>query len=367
MRRWTRSCLLLWMTLLIVAACGPAGPDTPAPAAPTPVPAPVTEVMPPTSTWTPAPTRTPTPTAVPSATAVPPTPARPRGLIARQHLEALAVTIGPRSPGSPEEAQAARYIQGTFVSLGYVPQWQPFSITVEVDGQEATLSSANVIAVKAGSSSQEIIVGAHYDSVAGSAGADDNAAAVAVLLEAAALVQNVPTPCTVRFIAFGAEELHMDGSRYYVGRMSAADIRNTVAMINLDGLIAGDFAYVYGSAGTPGSLRDWILQKAPEEGLELDGRTAAELVSPDGTPCDCSDYSPFEAAGIPFAYFEASNWNVGEQDGWTQVDPRYGDEGQIRHTEYDTVAYIESTFPGRIANYLDLFVTLLYDALTQFQ
>jgi Zn-dependent M28 family amino/carboxypeptidase len=46
-----------------------------------------------------------------------------------------------------------------------------------------------------------IVVGAHYDSVPGSPGADDNASAVAVLIELAAM--NLP----VRFIAFANEEL----------------------------------------------------------------------------------------------------------------------------------------------------------------
>lgn len=35
-------------------------------------------------------------------------------------------------------------------------------------------------------------------------------------------------------------------------------------------------------------------------------------------------------------------------------------------TEYDTLDYIDATFPGRIDSHFNVFVTLLYNALTQF-
>ena len=84
-----------------------------------------------------------------------------------------------------------------------------------------------------------------------------------------------------------------------------------------------------------------------------------------GGSCDCSDYSPFQKAGVPFIYFEATNWNLAE-DAMTQVDTRYGDEGVIRHTRFDRVDYIDKTSPGRIDQHFNLFGTLLYEALTQY-
>ena len=285
-----------------------------------------------------------------------------RGHIAREHLEFLANSIGARPSGSREEAEAGVYIETVFEQSGYDVQIQPFSF--ETDDER--LNSANIIAVKQGLSAQEIIVGAHYDSGGESDGAGDNASGVAVMLEVAALLQDVATPYTIRFIAFGAEENDLDGSRYYVAHMSRSEIRNTVGMINLDGLIPGDYAYVYGDTGA-GELRDWILNHAQQQGLTLESKRAEDLDEEDGTPCECADYHAFQEAGIPFAYFEATNWNVGDRDGWTQVTPRYGDGGQIWHTEYDNLAYIETTFPGRIDAQLHLFVTLLYDTLTVFR
>ena len=286
--------------------------------------------------------------------------------MARQYLTALSETIGPRVPGTPAEAEAARYIQTTLDDLGYDVRLQPFSFT-KPDDRATTLQSANVVAVKPGLSTREIIVGAHYDSNGRGRGADDNASGVAVMLEVAAKIKSLQTPYTIRFIAFGAEEYGEFGSYYFVDRMSESDRNNTVGMINLDGVIVGDAAYVYGDSGSPESIRDWLLKAAQAEGFDLQTRPAKALDWPDGSPCDCTDYSPFQAAGIPFVFFESTDWNLGNKDGLTPVDPDYGEQGRIQHTLYDSINYIDTNFPGRIDRHLNLYVTLLYDALTQFQ
>ncbi|MBN2390833.1 MAG: M20/M25/M40 family metallo-hydrolase [Anaerolineae bacterium] len=279
-----------------------------------------------------------------------------------KHLEALADEIGPRLAGSEEESLTAAYIESAFAAYGYDVTRQDFTFWTEDDEE---LESSNVIAVKPGESTEEIVVGAHYDSVDDGDGADDNASGVAVLLAIAELLVDEETPYTVRFIAFGAEETDMDGSHHYVETMSRTDRRNTVGMINQDSLIAGDILYVYGDAGS-GTMRDWIIAAAADEGLDLDARTAAELDNPDGTPCDCADYGPFQEAGIPFAYFEATNWDL-SPDAMVQVSRDFGKRGYIRHTKYDTVAYIDTTFPNRIDEHFEVCIALLYDVLTQWQ
>ena len=60
-----------------------------------------------------------------------------------------------------------------------------------------------------------ILVGAHYDSVAGSPGADDNATGVAVLLELARAFASEPGQSPLRLVAFDLEELGFLGSRHY--------------------------------------------------------------------------------------------------------------------------------------------------------
>lgn len=223
-----------------------------------------------------------------------------------------------------------------------------------------------MIATKPDASNSVLIVGAHYDSTGDGKCADDNASGVAVMLEVAEKVKDVATPYTIRFIAFGAEEIDLNGARFYVEQMSRTDKQNIIGMINLDSLIAGEIAYVYGDAGSPRSIRNWILKIASAR-FPLATRDARDLDEPDGTPCDCADYGPFQAVGIPFAYFEATNWNLGKRDGYIQVDLQFGQRGEIWHTKFDTLAYIDATFPGRIDQHLQLFITLLYETLTQFK
>jgi alkaline phosphatase isozyme conversion protein len=70
---------------------------------------------------------------------------------------------------------------------------------------------------------------------------------------------------------------------------------------------------------------------------------------------------------VQVAYFEATNWDLGDADGMTQVDPVFGEQGVIRHTSYDNLGYIDAAFPGRVDQRLNLFVTLLYDTLIRFE
>ena len=75
----------------------------------------------------------------------------------------------------------------------------------------------------------------------------------------------------------------------------------------------------------------------------------------------------FRDAGIPYAYFETTDWNIGDKKGLTQVDTRYGENGVIRNTKYDTLAYLDATFPGRVDQHLNLFISILYNLLTQYE
>jgi alkaline phosphatase isozyme conversion protein len=286
------------------------------------------------------------------------------GQLARGHLDVLAGEIGDRLSGSGNETLAAEYIQGVFEEIGYTTEIQYFSAYDQ--GYGVNFASTNIIAIKKGLSDQQIIVGAHYDSVDqnGSQGADDNASGVAVLLETAEQVFDMETPYTIVFAAFGAEEEGLWGSENYVGQLKRSERKNIVGMVNLDCLIAGDKAYVYGNEG-PGSMRDWVLEDAKGLGLRIEGKTDEELFNEDGTPCECSDFDAFEKSNIPYAYFEATDWDL-SPDGMVQVDPQYGDDGEIRHTEYDTIDYLDKTFPGRINDHLKVFVTLLFDLVTQY-
>ena len=79
----------------------------------------------------------------------------------------LAGTLGNRDTDHPAPLKAAAtFIEQRFRSAGYAVDYQPYA----VDGQTVY----NVIAELPGTSDEIVVVGAHYDSVKGAPGANDN-------------------------------------------------------------------------------------------------------------------------------------------------------------------------------------------------
>jgi Zn-dependent M28 family amino/carboxypeptidase len=128
------------------------------------------------------------------------------------HLQFLSVTLGDRSIYRPGHLQQAEdYVFNAFQEMGYAPRRQTFIY----QGQEVS----NVIAGDQAPGGYYIL-GAHFDTVAGTPGADDNASGVAVLLEVARLAQNKKS---WTFIGFTTEEppaffTPYMGSRVYAKR-----------------------------------------------------------------------------------------------------------------------------------------------------
>lgn len=118
----------------------------------------------------------------------------------KEHVYRLSHEIGERSLFKYEKLnEAAEYIINQFSSFGYNVEFQDYVLW--------NRTSRNIIATKTGTEKPEhiIIIGAHYDTCF-NPGADDNASAVAGLLELARLLYAKETNCTIRFIAFTNEE-----------------------------------------------------------------------------------------------------------------------------------------------------------------
>lgn len=116
-----------------------------------------------------------------------------------RHVEHLTVNIGERhlwKEGSLE--RAADYIESTLTIFGYPVKRQTYSCY----GKHVS----NLIAEKKGVDTTTVVIGAHYDTVPGTPGADDNGSAVAGLLELARLHQQIPSQKTLLFVAFANEE-----------------------------------------------------------------------------------------------------------------------------------------------------------------
>jgi len=131
----------------------------------------------------------------------------------RAHLRALTVEIGPRTVHDGSLGDAARYIRAAFEDAGLEVHEQTYGYR---GGQVANLIAAPP---GTGAESAYYVVGAHYDTVRGSPGADDNASAVAVMLELARRLPAGAPP--LRLVAFTLEEAPAymtgnQGSRAYI-------------------------------------------------------------------------------------------------------------------------------------------------------
>ena len=144
----------------------------------------------------------------------------------REHVQKIHFDRNPYG-GYEGLEQASDYIYQGFLKLG-LRAWKEF---FEWEGKRFH----NVVAETKGSSPADkvILLGAHYDTVLGSPGADDNASGVAVLLEVAKHLQTVPLSATVKFIAFGLEEYGYAGSTHYAEK-AKKNGEKIVGMISLE-------------------------------------------------------------------------------------------------------------------------------------
>ena len=228
----------------------------------------------------------------------------------RQHVQSIHFDRNPHDHYLELE-QAALYIRNEFLKVGLKVKEEPF----QWEGK----FYKNIVAEKKGMTSPDkvFILGAHYDAVPGSPGADDNASAIAVLLEVARNIQALPLDPTVKLIAFSLEEDGQIGSAYYAERAKRRG-EDIIGMISLEMVgfthlrqdyppylnrkyypNVGDFIAIVGNEGSKAllericrSFKTYIPQ-LPTEFLLVpgngDGMEEARL----------SDHSPFWDRGFP--------------------------------------------------------------------
>jgi aminopeptidase YwaD len=111
---------------------------------------------------------------------------------------------------------------------------------IQIEGAEGGMrTSYNVVAKKAPTNKNKstdgiLALGAHHDSVPGAPGANDDASGTAMTLELARVMKDLPTNMEMRFITFGAEELGLIGSRYYVSQLPKEEKERFVGYFNMD-------------------------------------------------------------------------------------------------------------------------------------
>lgn len=237
---------------------------------------------------------------------------------AMTHVRAIAA-FGARGAGGSAERKAADYVAAQLAGWGY-------SVTTQAVMLPDGTTSRNVIAERTGTRSEVLLLGGHLDTKPPSPGGNDNATGVATVLELARVLAEAPTMPTVRFMAFGAEEIagatandHHFGSRQYVAALSSAQKARIHGMVSVDMVGYGGVFNVRSLGTGPQTAVISLRQRAAYVGQALPYLR-------DPGRYGWSDHEGFERVGIPAAWLE-----------WRD-DPVY-------HTSRDTASHVQ---PSRV-------------------
>ena len=151
---------------------------------------------------------------------------------AEQLLNHVYVIAQPRD-SAEQKAIARQYITDRLASYGVTTIAQPYGLAETGSALEGT----NLIAEITGTDATvgAIVLGAHYDTIPDSAGADDNGSAIAVLIEAARIFSAGPSAATLKLVFFDQEEQQIDGtgllgSLAYTQSANVQDVRGAVIL-----------------------------------------------------------------------------------------------------------------------------------------
>lgn len=175
-------------------------------------------------------------------------------------------------------------------------------VRLKTDTVSETRTTTNVIAdSRWGDPNNTVMLGAHLDSVLAGSGLNDNASGSAAILAVAEKLGKIPTRNKLRFAWWGAEELGLLGSEYYVANLTPQQLAQIRLYLNFDMVASPNYALmiydgddsdaVGAPAGPPGSdeieklfERYFDALRQPHIGTDFTGR---------------SDYGPFIEVGIP--------------------------------------------------------------------
>jgi acetylornithine deacetylase/succinyl-diaminopimelate desuccinylase-like protein len=217
------------------------------------------------------------------------------------------LTTAPRATATQRDAARTK-LANELSALGWTPQQHSYAGGINVHASiPATMGNG-----------MRIVVGAHFDTVGGSPGANDNASGCAVVLAIARYLKDTPcrtAPVTIAF--FDQEETGLVGSRAFAQTLSAATVR---AVHTID-QVAWD------------ADADRVFElELPTTALEQEWRGAAAVVgvSISVTATSGTDHESFRNRG--FAAVGLTEEYVG------------GDTSPHRHLASDTAATVNAPY-----------------------
>ncbi|MFE0042902.1 M28 family metallopeptidase [Streptomyces albireticuli] len=189
---------------------------------------------------------------------------------------------GNRAHGRSGYKASIDYVKGKLDAAGFTTSVQQFT--------SGGSTGYNLVADWPGGDANHVLfAGAHLDSVSAGPGINDNGSGSAAVLETALTVarEGYKPGKHLRFAWWGAEELGMVGSRYYVNNLPTAERAKIDGYLNFDMLASPNPGYfVYDDDPTiEGVFKTWFAGKNISTEIETEG---------DGR----SDHAPFKSAGI---------------------------------------------------------------------
>ena len=239
------------------------------------------------------------------------------------------VTDSGRSTGSRGHTEAKQYLIDRLSTLSVEPyKGEGFEIGYHASGQDYS----NVVAIIEGKDPDlaPVLLGAHYDAVEGTPGADDNAAAVAILLDIAGKLEPHTFRRSVIFAFFDAEEppnflsTSMGSIRFFEDQRED-DIHCAIIMdlVGHDVPMQGfeDLVFVTGMESNPG-LADTIESVLPFDGIRV-LPLLNEYVG------DLSDHHIFRVNEVPYLFLSCGIWAHYHRDTDTPDRLNYSKAGTI--------------------------------------
>ncbi|MFD7240851.1 M28 family metallopeptidase [Streptomyces massasporeus] len=248
-------------------------------------------------------------------------------------LQSIATANGGnRAHGRAGYKASLDYVKAKLDAAGYTTAIQQFTASGR--------TGYNLIADwPGGDTSQVVMAGSHLDSVSSGAGINDNGSGSAAVLETALAVSRAQYKPTkhLRFAWWGAEELGLVGSRYYVNRLTTGDRSRIGAYLNFDMIGSPNPGYfVYDDdPAIEKTFKDYFGGIGVPTEIETEG---------DGR----SDHAPFKSAGVPVGglFTGASRTMTAAQAAkWGGTSGRAFD--RCYHSSCDTTANINDTALNR--------------------
>jgi hypothetical protein len=278
---------------------------------------------------------------------------------AREIVRRLAGDIGFRINGTPEHARAAELLAG---ELRRIP-----GVEVEIQDVSGTqilrkgwypafvYRTLNVVARLPGRSPEALLLDAHFDTLADSVGAADDAAGVAAAVEAVrVLAREAPLEHTIIVNLNGGEESGVLGAAGFLKHRWARDVR---AYLYLEALPAGR-AGLYGAG--PGNA--WLAETYARVAPAPVGTVVGQDLMQSGLLPHDGDFTPFHDAGLHGLDVAMSG------DGWAYHDgldrPERLQQGSLQHMGDTAVAVARALASGPLpADRADAEGVVFYDFL----